>query len=256
MVGDSIVGQSFFGLECELRRRGTFNVTMLETDYRLERPERFQYHLYGLNKIHELHVTPIHVDNKLGSAAHATVIIRYYVMYRPPQDVSEILQNNDVIIFDFGLHYTHFRTKSRSVSDFERDMTQFVSTFVEEKRLNPWKLMVWRETSAQHFDRIDGEFEGGRDQCVATNLHYNDTGTVTMRRDIMDRVLESLNATDQVAIVPFWGYSRQFHEMHAENGGDCSHYCSTPSFWLYLWREWRRALDSAVTQWGVHIAIQ
>jgi hypothetical protein len=68
----------------------------------------------------------------------------------------------------------------------------------------------------------------------------------------MERVFESLNATDQVAIVPFWNYSRQFHEMHAESGGDCAHYCSTPSFWLYLWREWRRALDSAVNQWDGH----
>jgi hypothetical protein len=259
LVGDSIAGQSFFGLECELRRRGRYNVTMLDVDYRLERPERFWYHLYGLNKIHELHVTPIpNVQNEPAP----TVIIRYYVMYRPPPDVSEILHNNDVILFDFGLHYGEFYTKPQSASDFERDMTQFVSAVAEEKRLHPWKLMAWRESSAQHFDRPNGEFDSGlRDKtCVATNVHYNDTGNLTTRRQVMERVFESLNATDQVAIVPFWNYSRQFHELHAESGGDCAHYCSTPSFWLYLWREWRRALDSAVNQWDGHqekrIAIQ
>jgi hypothetical protein len=54
-------------------------------------------------------------------------MIRYYVMYRPPQDVSEILQNNDVVLFAFGLHCAHFRIISRYVSDFERDTVQFVS---------------------------------------------------------------------------------------------------------------------------------
>jgi hypothetical protein len=42
--------------------------------------------------------------------------------------VTEILQHNDVILFDFGWHYTHFHTKPKTVTDFARDMTQFLST--------------------------------------------------------------------------------------------------------------------------------
>jgi hypothetical protein len=52
MVCDSIVAQSFCGLECEMRRRQTYNFTMLETDYRLEQPEHFEFHEYGINKIY------------------------------------------------------------------------------------------------------------------------------------------------------------------------------------------------------------
>jgi hypothetical protein len=52
MVGDSIVGQSFCGLECEMRGCRTYNFAMLETGYRLEQPEHFGYHAYGTNKIH------------------------------------------------------------------------------------------------------------------------------------------------------------------------------------------------------------
>jgi hypothetical protein len=64
------------------------------------------------------------------------------------------------------------------------------------------------------------------------------------RRADMEKVLQSLNLSNDVAILDFWNYTSHFHELHPPR--DCTHYCSTPSFWLYLWRQMRVALDQRV----------
>ena len=48
-------------------------------------------------------------------------------------------------------------------------------------------------------------------------------------------------------ILPFRAYTMQFYDLHLNSmQKDCSHFCSTPSLWLYLWRTLRLALEEAV----------
>jgi hypothetical protein len=56
--------------------------------------------------------------------------------------------------------------------------------------------------------------------------------------------LRDLNVSQsQLTILPFREYTSQFHDLHAT--GDCSHFCTTPSLWMPLWRTLRLALDNA-----------
>jgi hypothetical protein len=62
----------------------------------------------------------------------------------------------------------------------------------------------------------------------------------------MEQVVQALNWTEHdLVTLPFREYSNHFDELHV-GGKDCTHYCITPSFWIYAWRQIRIAVENAL----------
>jgi hypothetical protein len=253
-VGDSVTRQSFMALECELRRRNMFDAVLKGIRFTftgIDRSQRLNESdhswEYGLRFIRELRVTKKSTFN--GSLSDSVAVIRLYNMYRPNlTDVQEYIGGrHDVVIFDFGLHY-----EPGSV-DFISEITNLLPLF--KMRMGhsdhdvELKLLAWRETSAQHFDTLTGHFDSNHVSATCAPLRYKAGVVGNERRQAMEQVVQALNWTDRdLVILPFREYSSQFHELHI-GGKDCTHFCSTPSFWIYEWRQIRIAVENAMLQW-------
>ena len=237
--GDSITGQIFSGLECELRRRGFAvdkNITSFWEDKTKPKP-RWRY---GLDRITELVV-------RKRPGESTTAIIRLYSMYRPMEDLHEIEQiarDNDILLFDNGLHFG-----AQVPDEWRQHMTSMIQHF-QAQQDSSLKLLLWRETSAQHFNSTGGHFYPllvKQLNCVpppdlpqnATEPHFR---MVTMKH-----LMEEFNASTLLQLLPFHEYTKKFYDLHTNAyAGDCTHFCSTPSLWLYLWRHIRLAMETLV----------
>jgi hypothetical protein len=153
------------------------------------------------------------------------------------KEVNEIVKSNDILIFDHGLHYG-----VASGREFVDHMTELVKTAVGVGHL---KLLAWRETSAQHYDTPGGHFipDKPTDYCVPMREEDFEGGNRLgeMMRDVLNR---TGTGSHQLTILPFREYTSQLHALHTGTENDCSHFCSTPSLWLQLWRTLRIAFDS------------
>jgi hypothetical protein len=192
------------------------------------------------------------------------------------KDVVKYVLANDILIFDHGLHYS-FTKAGRAL--FHVEMTNLLQTLLngqipssshhrhdnndDNARRNitsgppplshrrvPWTLLAWRETSASHYPSTTGRFVDQRHwRCVPTKRKMNQTGqripAHAGARPLMDHVLASLNMSwgQDLEMLPFYHYSSKFADLHPTR--DCTHYCYMPSFWLYLWRKIRIAIDQA-----------
>jgi hypothetical protein len=129
------------------------------------------------------------------------------------------------------------------------------------------KLLVHRETSAQHFDADGGEFSIWYPQRehrtnVCWPMTHNDTSVGWRERAIQRAANESghslvmtgsnmpapLDASPnltEVVILPYFNFTSLHHGMHPRDGGfqDCTHYCSSPYVYYPLWRSLRFAME-------------
>ena len=261
--GDSLTRQTFVGVECELRRRNLYNVTLIHTFEQKEKKPRWRY---GMDQSYELHVSPIDEDRNTTTLTPqvSSAIIRYYAIYRPLEDMVDeknmIMANNDILVFDHGLHYGSFEDGG---AQFLSEMTTLVNalagnTFLNETEdnLQPevdvqrqsngksrLKIVAWRETTAQHYDTAGGDYHPDANFTYCAPIKMAD-----WRRPLMDQILNITGVAfpQQFDILPFHEYTSHLHDLHSSNGDDCSHYCSTPSLWLPLWRTLRLAIDSAL----------
>jgi hypothetical protein len=250
-VGDSVTRQSYGAFECELHRRDMYVVESKKVRF-TPSGNRSETDRYGIRFIRELRVSK---QRTTGSSrleqSSPTAIIRFYFMYRP--DLAEVQQyiagRHDIVIFDHGLHYHAHR---QSVL-FSLDMTNLVTLLrgsgeASNEHNVSLKLLAWRETSAQHFAMPTGHYDPN---LVSTSCvpHQYQEGIGNERRQAMKQVVQAMNWTKrELVILPFREYSSQFHELHV-GGKDCSHFCSTPSFWLYQWRQIRTAMEDALLSW-------
>lgn len=229
--GDSITRQTFFGLECELRRRGyhvSVNVTVV--------PNKTSPWRVGMTKWYELKVSKTPIDDVDSIQLQHTATIRYYGMYRPDLDseeIKEIAASNDILIFDHGLHYGAW-----SGTEFIDDMTRMMQMITNSS--TPMQLLAWRETSAQHFNTSGGHYVPPlENRCVP--MDAADVEGHNIMGEMMKNVTNNTGTEKLLTVFPFRAYTSQLLALHTNS--DCSHFCSSPSLWLPLWRSIRIALD-------------
>jgi len=229
--------QTFVGLECELRRRGYAVETNSVNHWINKTKPRWRF---GLDRVDELEVRMEHGGRQQSSAA----TIRFYGMYRPMEDLHEVKQiarDNDVLVFDHGLHYG-----AQTPAEWRQHMTEMIQQ-TREQQDSSLKLLLWRETSSQHFNTTGGHFyptNVKESKCVPPpSLEHNST-VYNFRRQTTEQLIQELNATTHLKILPFYHYTKLFYDLHMnKNFNDCTHFCSTPALWLYLWRTLRLALE-------------
>jgi hypothetical protein len=198
--------------------------------------------------------------------------MHWFMNYKVPHNYSfvEAPGNHpdvNAVLFNFGLHYSHHATRSgMSPQTFfvllEKLFAHLKQLFTEKKV----KVVFYRETSAQHFDGMGGDFflarnasqlghcvpqsehenGGWRDKYVADAAQLNDFTIFSAGR------LPSKSDTNpRLIVLPFFHVTRPFHDLHgwnvyAAHDMDCTHYCSVPYLWWPLWRSWRVALEGSV----------
>ena len=131
------------------------------------------------------------------------------------------------------------------------------------------KLLVHRETSAQHFDADGGEYSlfAAKEKEKQVNecrpFQQNDTSVgwrekavqmaanasghkLIMSGSNMPPLDRSQNTLQEVVVLPYFNFTSQHHELHPrdkEGSDDCTHYCSSPHVYYPLWRSLRLAME-------------
>lgn len=249
--GDSVTRQTFAGLECELRRRN-YNVTQTYAES-VERSGPFRYQWRSTT---ELIITTNSSDSDSSSS---TTTIRYFEFYRPEVvSIQKLIQQYkiDILVFDHGLHYVAKR-------DMERFKNETMAMLHSLQMNVP--LLIWRETSAQHFLATGGHYYGGvtkQPNAVCTATKASEISSTSTHLNTMLDALQSLNNPSwshaftsdphflsskpdkdkELIIIPFRQYTIPMHNLHPSTT-DCTHYCHTPYLWLPLWRSLRLSLD-------------
>ena len=260
LQGDSVTHQIWGGLICELARRG-FLVTVDDQQIQ-STPENQGYAQYSF--VSTLTAT---------ISSTKKVTFRYYRAYRPTAYLLNItLRENDVLVFDHGLHYPANRARSQLIAEF-RHLLEFSRDF-QDRRV---KLLVWRETTAQHFaDNPGGYFlrsMTNEKSCAPINENFTaaaypgkslsadllktlskgypmhdyrktaqQTSNITWL-DISDPEFHNIpRSQDQQELVflPYRDYTKELPTLHHS---ECTHYCANPFIWQPIWRGIRLAME-------------
>jgi hypothetical protein len=179
----------------------------------------------------------------------ATTTIQYYAMYRPYDDMEEVrhvFRNSDIVVFDFGLHYM---TLPNDMVKFQTVMQRMVDLSAQYQRIRP-HLLVWRETSAQHFDRPGGHYGPGGNvhnnntvnhhQCVPIATEHVPGIRLPIVQGIIAHVQTSWewNDTESLLFIPYREFTSglvHLHDPEQVQDGDCTHFCHTPFVWRPIW---------------------
>ena len=243
--------QTYDGFLCEMMRRQYILVERNETIR-----SRFNR---GWGNIKSNETITVRSPNwPLNEVVHIQMIFIYSVPFDTFEETEEINQDGGILWFNFGLHdFQH------NWPEFETLMTSFFTTLQENAT---YSLLLFRETTAQHFDIPDGmySYHGHRSQ-KCTSLEWTDT---VWRRDrtvlaaaraagynIVSPNNVSLGKHHMVSL-PYHNFTAQLHDSHPsfedseslfhnESQGECTHYCSSPLLWVPLWRTLRIAVDTA-----------
>ena len=254
--GDSLSRQSFTGVECELRRRNLYTISLHET-LRVDNKPRWRY---GISDISELRIAPKEASN---STSGSVAIIRFYGIYRPSEDMVEVenivMAQNDIVVFDHGLHYgldtgdefvTEMSTLVRTLTSSSISNNQKLGLKIDSEqktgRKQRLKLVAWRETSAQHFDYPGGDYVLDVNDTYCAPIQPEHTTSEHRLHLMMNEIINITGAgnSPRFTILPFTDYTRQLHDLHPPT--DCTHYCTAPSLWLPLWRTLRIAIDNII----------
>lgn len=284
--GDSVQNQVFHDLVCELNRRDY--LLLNDTMNNQECPSNGGSPMECMRYIRTARFS---TNNDDEDAFFFTVHLAF--QYRPKpnaiQDYHQVMTvaPADVLVFNFGLHYT--TSMQRVYQQRIRELLQTIRRQKQEKYTSPslngkpnaaaTPLMVFRETSAQHFPT--GEYvprklkRGSRPTKDGTKHNNNssssypcvplpaDDSSLGWRDRIVQEAAEmagfvpitahptlsslasSSNMTNSrwdssLYILPFAQFSAKFHDLHP---GECTHFCSTPFLWYPLWRSLRLAME-------------
>jgi hypothetical protein len=237
--------QTFTGLECELRRRNYNVSSSMERFPSYLNETRWRYRVRALYQM-----TVWQDDNEY------SVTVRFFNMYRPNTAIlHQILSESpvDIVMFDHGLHY---------LTDAEQHILANESLPYLKLLSERVPLVLWRETSAQHYATHGGHYRFGlpleNASCVPIPPLDVSTSVVT---NTMNALLRQLDMTlvnageadffqkapqaNELVFLPFRLYTMPLWNVHA-GSPDCTHFCSTPYLWLPIWRTLRIALDRHV----------
>jgi len=256
-LGDSIQSQAFTAFECELRRRG-FDVSAGPTK---DWPTKGGRWRYGIKMEYCITVkVPEEDDDR-------SVDFCFYKHYRPIEDMEEYMalaKSHDVLMINYGLHFLPSkREKPKLQQSLEAFLEKLVVNATRTSGGTATAHVLYRETSAQHFDNDGGEYQKRKRKRAKSKLCRPLSKTDMLARWRQGVFLEAANRTGvfvvkalhrkldkhhapkpEVAFLPFWDFTSNLYDLH--NGEDCTHYCYTPHTFYPLWRHIRIALDNVV----------
>ena len=251
IMGDSMTMQVFDGFLCEMMRRQYILVQQNET-----KRSRFDRGWGNIKSNETITIrSPYWPQNEV---VHIQMIFIYSVPFDTYEETEEINQDGGILWFNFGLH------------DFQQDWPQFqtlmTSFFATLQENATYSLLLFCETTAQHFDIPNGmySYHGHRSQ-TCTPLEWTDTvgkrdRTVLAAAQAAGYHIVSPNNVSlgklQLVSMPYHNFTAQLHDSHPsvqdsnslfhnDSVGECTHYCSSPLLWVPLWRTLRIALDTA-----------
>jgi hypothetical protein len=259
LQGDSVSHQTWVGFHCELARRG-YPTSVHDKTIRAT-PEN-----KGYAQLSQISTMTVNVSNS------KTVTVRFYRAYRPTAYLlNRTLRENDILVFDHGLHYP----ANRAQRNFQHDMSYLLKSARDQS--NRVKLLAWRETTAQHFDLPGGYYLRGMTDadrpCVPSNENF--TAAAYQGKQLSPQLLEILSnaypASDfisvaqktanitwldvsdpnflntpplqyskEIVFLPYRDYTKALHHMHDR---ECTHYCANPFIWQPIWRSLRLAMQ-------------
>ena len=240
VLGDSLTMQAFDGLICELARRSY----IVEKKYiEREQSDRGWGNIKGN--------TFLYIRSPSWRQDEVVTMQFFFVYSVPlveiPGQAEEFNNAGGVLWFNVGLH--------------DHEMTQLKSFFATIKANATFSLVLFRETTAQHFDLPGGMYsydDHNSNNC--TPLEW--TKEVGYRdRVVRDAALEAgyevsspTNASlGKLVMLSYHNFTVPLHNIHPTNHGafnndtygECTHYCSTPFLWMPLWRTIRISMDTA-----------
>jgi len=271
-VGDSIQTQAITGFECELSRRG-FHLSewrKITTPFSIEQPAppNQKAWRYGLQFEDCVNVTVpswiLDHDVQQGLTLSSHVEICLYSHHRPIMNMEAhkmIAAKSDIMLINYGLHYkTGMEENVEFKSTLEALLLEFKTNIID-------CTLIYRETSAQHFDSHDGEYGGPSTKCMPHKSNISLQPGWHWRRNILQEAAASQNFsvvdpygmlyhynTEQVSqmtmenkviLLPFHNFSSKLYDLHG-NEQDCTHFCYTPHTWYPLWRHFRIAMDHII----------
>jgi len=269
-LGDSVMFQTVNALQCELFRQG-YHVSLVNTTIRVNGAlvetafspysdwNQSGTEKYGLMKV--LNMTITRSNNELANNAQTGNMakITYFNMYRPFLDnheINHIAKNNDIVVFDHGLHWY-----PNEMYDYHFSMLQLLKGYKKTMKSNEKnkKLLAWRETSAQHFPTPTGDYHGGQwnfKSCFPINDGFipNRPFRTAMMLDAAE--MAGFHVVDgtkpysewghhshnrsELMLLPFYDLTKIIHYLH---GNECTHYCHNPHMWQTIWRTLRLSID-------------
>ena len=240
ILGDSMTMQAFDGLLCELQRRN------YQVETNATKTKNFNQ---GWGVVKSKIVVTIQSTNwPETSVVYIHMFFIYSVPFVIAQEANDIHKAGGILWFNFGLHDKNGQL-----------LTNMKTFFTSLKMDSNFSLILFRETSAQHFDIANGMFKNGvtfrSKKC--TPLEW--TETVGIRNRIVETaarhagydIVPMTNATlreGTITMLPFHNFTAELYGSHPydeEKGGECTHYCTTPFLWMPLWRTLRIAMDAA-----------
>ena len=275
LTGDSMQLQVYQGLHCELLRRGYIVKKVFS---KIKAPP--QTEKKNVPGPHKSGYSYLMIRSLLWEDPNQWVTWKNFPIYRLPFALyheQEALAQADVVMLGFGLHvwYNPPVNKHRSPVGYTKnveDVLRYLAPRVP--------LLVHRETTAQHFDSLEGEFSmrnmtakgcvpmkhapmnspmyNWRQKCVEkgakkANIPVLYAGPAMPPLPVSNTIgsNDDLNGTQRVqpnnfnynelVILPYHEFTSKMHRFHG--GTDCTHYCSTPILYAPLWRSLRIAMD-------------
>ena len=245
IMGDSMTNQAFDGLMCELLRRNYDVVERNETF--IDRGK--DYHGWGnINSLTKVQVRSPSWPQ--GETVHMQMIFIYSVPFLFHEEEEMLNQAGGVLWFNFGLHD----------GDLGTNMESFFLTIKENATFS---LLLFSETTAQHFDTPSGHYKSGfpHRSRNCTRLEWTDAVGFrdrTVRNAaqkagyevVSPKGAEASSGKTKLIILPFHNFTAHLYESHPffqknEPFGECTHYCTTPFLWVPIWRTFRVAMDTA-----------
>jgi hypothetical protein len=152
LIGDSMHNQIHDGLSCELERRN-FLVNRTIIDHNPTRDPTYPYRRHALSE-------KLTIRSPAWSSSQESVTLHFHRIYLLPlinNAMEALTAEADVVVLGFGLHYWYSNTthEFKRMTDYINVMSDLFQNVTQQGHV---KLMVHRETSAQHFDADGGEF--------------------------------------------------------------------------------------------------
>jgi hypothetical protein len=173
--GDSMTNQVVQGLQCELQRRN-YQVR----DERVVLPNHAQQEddtSAGQGRRHRdkckrciKQIRILHVSSPtLGTEVTIKFFFQYRYPFQDPQEELDMVTSADILILNLGLHWAwngrtpemgrmHYRKSMADFFRFVKETTNTSTRSLSSSSSSSSQLLIWRETSAQHFDADGGDW--------------------------------------------------------------------------------------------------
>ncbi len=135
-----------------------------------------------------------------------------------PRDLQSLIQDFDIIIYNFGLHYEFC-----SQWEFVTDMTQVADILKAETAKHPKKQVVVRSTLPQHFPGNNGYFVAPRTQFDIYDSCANKT---TEKEHRSNKALQNIAEQYGFKYMDSFPIYMERWDLHWRSG-DCTHNCYT-----------------------------